>query len=140
MKDSFLFVDTNILVYAHDVDAMEKHITARRLVEGLWKRDRPPSLSIQVLQELYVNLIKKEIPDRAAQETVQDYLEWHVIENDRGLLLNGIEEKQRWQISFWDGLILAAARRAGAEVIWSEDLNANQDYGGILVVNPLPQS
>ena len=105
--------------------------------EDLWTRDRPPSLSVQVLQELYVNLIKKRIPGKAARETVADYLEWHVVDNDRELLLSGMDERQRWHLSFWDGLILAAARRAGSRLIWSEDFDTDQNYGGIVAVNPL---
>ncbi len=90
MRDSGVFVDTNIPVYAHDVDAGEKHKAARRLVQDQWTRDALPSLSIQVLQELYVNLVAKRVSGRAARDTVRDCLQWHVVENDRELLLSGI--------------------------------------------------
>lgn len=68
---------------------------------------------------------------------MRDYFEWHVVESDRELLLRGMEEREQWQLSFWDGLILAAARCAASKPIWSEDLNTGHDYGGIRVVNPL---
>jgi len=139
MKGESIFLDTNILVYAHDRDAGPKHLIARRRVQELWEGDHPPSLSVQVLQELYVNLIRKRVPEKAARETVADYLEWHVVDNDRDLLMAGIGEHQRWKLSFWDGLIVAAARRAGADVIWSEDLNPGQGFDGVVIENPLTE-
>lgn len=137
MKDESVFLDTNILVYAHDKDAGERHSIARDLLRTLWLEDRPPSISVQVLQELYVNLQKKKVAEREIKEAVNDYLEWHVIDNDRDLLTRAIEERARYEFSFWDALILAAARRAGSKVLWSEDFNTGQNYGGIRAVNPL---
>jgi predicted nucleic acid-binding protein len=132
-----IFVDTNILVYAHDIDAGQKHRAARDKVSELWSRDLLPSISIQVLQEFYVNLIRKKIPASVARETVTNYLEWEVVNNDRSLFLEGLRWKERWQLSYWDGLILAAAHKAKAKEVWSEDLNSGQIYDGIKVVNPL---
>ncbi len=137
MSDDTLFVDANILVYAHDKDAGERHQTAKALVAELWTDIKPPSISVQVLQEFYVNLLKKSVPEKEASAAVHDYLNWYIVDNDRSLLTNGIEERLRYKISFWDGLILAAARRAGADVLWTEDFNTGQDYDGILAVNPL---
>lgn len=137
MSDETLFVDTNILVYAHDRDAGERHQRARTLVERLWTELKPPSVSVQVLQEFYVNLMKKSVSEKEASAAVHDYLNWYIVDNDRNLLTSGIEERLRYKLSLWDGLILAAARRAGANVIWTEDFNTGQDYDGILAVNPL---
>jgi len=137
MSAEHIFVDTNILVYAHDHQAGEKYRIARDRVAWLWSRPLPPAISIQVLQEFYVNLIRKGVSDSEAKEAVSDYLSWDVMGNDGNLLLAGIDLRERWQISFWDGLILAAAKRAGARVLWSEDLSIGQDYGGLIVVNPL---
>ena len=81
MSGKGIFVDTNILVYAHDVDAGDKHLRARELVLKLWDEDHPPSISIQVLQELYVTLRKRGVSIKEAQATVGDYLEWDVVEN-----------------------------------------------------------
>ena len=94
-------------------------------------------MSVQVLQELYVNLYRKGISIPEARTTVQDYAAWNVVENRFSLLEEGIDEMERWQLSFWDSLILAAARRAGASVIYSEDFSSQQDYGGIRVQNPI---
>ena len=136
MKSERIFVDTNILVYAHDLDAGEKNLIARARTEYLWDQSVPPSLSVQVLQELYFNLRRKKLPPVDAQNIVAKYLAWNVIPNDERVLVDGMSMTERWQISFWDGLIFAAAKRAKADVVWSEDLNPGQEYDGLLVVNP----
>jgi predicted nucleic acid-binding protein len=132
-----VFVDTNILVYAHDKDAGEKHRTARDKVESLWGRPILPSISVQVLLEFYVNLIRKKVRASDAREAVMDYLEWDVIDNDQALLLEGMRLKEKWSVSFWDALIIAAAKRARVRELWTEDLKPGRDYEGVLVVNPL---
>jgi predicted nucleic acid-binding protein len=137
MSDDQVFVDTNILVYAHDKDAGDKYRIAREKVKSLWDRPLLPSISIQVLQEFYVNLIRKRVNASAAREAAMSYLEWDVIDNDRFLLLEGMRMKEKWSISYWDALILAAARKAKATELWTEDLNPGQRYEGIVVVNPL---
>lgn len=135
--NDMIFVDTNILVYAHDKNAGEKYIAAKKSVEVLWEMDFPPSISVQVLQELYVNVIKRGLTDKEAENLIKDYLNWDVIDNDQSLFLEGVQERNRWKVSLWDGLIIAAARRAKASILWSEDLGTNQNYGGLLVQNPL---
>jgi predicted nucleic acid-binding protein len=137
MSDEPVFVDTNILVYAHDRDAGDKHLEAKAAVESLWNRAILPSVSIQVLQEFYVNLIRKRVKTSKAREAVMNYLEWDVIENDRNLLLDGMQLQEKWALSFWDALIVAAAHKARAHELWSEDLNPGQDYDGVFTVNPL---
>lgn len=137
MQNKQVFVDTNILVYAHDHDALEKHEKAKALIAELWHRPLMPAISVQVLQELYVNLIRKGVADIEAHQTVDDYRAWFVVDNDTTLLMEGIEIRERLQSSFWDGLILAAAKRAQAGIIWSEDFNTGQNYEGVVAVNPL---
>ncbi|NQU40402.1 MAG: PIN domain-containing protein [Lentisphaerae bacterium] len=134
-----LFVDTNVLVYAHDVDAGEKHERAKRLITELWQLKPLPWLSVQVLQELLVTLRRKGVATVEARETVEAYMRWRIAENSLDLLNAGIAEMERWQLSLWDGLILAAARSMGATTVYSEDLSDEQDYGGIRVVNPFRQ-
>ena len=68
---------------------------------------------------------------------VRDYLAWKVVDNDRVLLDAGFDVQARWQLSFWDSLIVAAALRSGAPLLWSEDLAHGQQYDGVRVVNPL---
>ncbi len=137
MRDRKIFVDTNILVYAHDLDAGDKYNLAREKVENLWNYSLAPTISVQVLQEFYVNLIKKNVPADESRQAVMDYLKWNVIDNDSSLLIEGMRLKERLQLSLWDALIVSAAKRARAYIIWSEDFNPNQKYNGISVVNPL---
>ncbi len=137
MSDKSVFVDTNILVYAHDRDAGDKYLAAKSALASLWDRPLPPSISIQVLQEFYVNLLRKRVEGGTAREIVLNYLEWDVVENDRALLLEGMRLRDTLRLSFWDALIVAAARMAGAKELWSEDFNPGQDLEGIVVVNPL---
>ena len=137
MLSKQIFVDTSILVYAHDRDAGDKHQVAKSKVADLWNRPMAPAISVQVLQELYVNLIRKNVSVDDARQTITDYCAWHVVDNDVALLMEGIRLRERWHSSFWDALIRAAAKRALAGVIWSEDFNTGQAYDGIEVVNPL---
>lgn len=138
MSDRY-FVDTNILMYAHDAAAGEKHARAKALVEELW-RDRTGVVSTQVLQELSVNLRKKvrrSLDAKATRDIVADYLTWQVIVNGGESILEAIDLETRYQISFWDALVVQAAQSSGAEVLSSEDLSSGQRYGSVQVVNPL---
>ena len=138
MSDRF-FVDTNILMYAHDTAAGAKHESARALVEELW-RDRSGVVSTQVLQELAVNLRRKAgrpLQAKATREIVSDYLSWQVVVNGGDSILEALDLQERYQISFWDALVVQAAQSCGAEVLYSEDLSDGQRYGSVRVVNPL---
>jgi predicted nucleic acid-binding protein len=133
------FVDTNILVYAHDTSAGEKHARARTLVEGLW-RTRSGAVSTQVLQELCVNLRRKAgrpLDARATREIVVDYLTWEVVVNTGDSILEALDLQERYRLSFWDAMVLQAAERCGASILYSEGLSDGQVYGSVRVVNPL---
>ena len=132
------FVDTNVLVYAHDRSAGVRHAQAKALVEGLWVA-RTGVVSTQVLQELYVTLRKKVSPALSpdiARAIVDDYRRWHVVVNDDRAVIEASELEERFLISFWDALIVHSALIAGAPVLYSEDLNSGQDYAGVRVLNP----
>lgn len=135
MSDEF-FIDTNILVYAHDLDAGKKHDIAKKLLAGFWNSKPWPWISVQVLQELLVTLRRKGVASSDITETISDYMRWRVVENNMQLLKAGMVEMDRWQLSLWDSLIMAAARSVGVKVIYSEDMSDEQDYGGIRIVNP----
>jgi predicted nucleic acid-binding protein len=133
------FVDTNILVYAHDRGAGKKHRLARTLVERLWL-ERSGAISTQVLQELYVNVRRKAaapISSEEAQRLIADYLAWEVVINDGASILRAIELETHYEISFWDALIVQAAEQAGVTILYSEDLSPGQVYGSVEVVDPL---
>jgi predicted nucleic acid-binding protein len=133
------FVDTNILIYAHDRSAGVKHQRAKIFMEQLWDSGRGV-LSTQVLQELCVNLRRKAgIPLSVdeVRELLYDYASWEVVTNTTESILRALEIEKRYKISFWDALIVQAAEDAGASTLYSEDLAARQHYGAIHVVNPL---
>lgn len=133
-----VFVDTNILYYANTDSDDPRHARARRCVNDLWDVPGRAAVSVQVLQELHVNLMRKaSLTHAESARRVSHYLAWRVVDNDRVLLQSAFDVQARWQLSFWDSLILAAAQRAGVATLWSEDFSNGQDYGGVLVANPL---
>lgn len=132
------FVDTNILIYAHDETNDEKHRRAVQLITSLWT-EHCGVLSTQVLQELAVNLqkqlsIRLKMPE--LRRRIEHFLAWEVVLNSGGSILRALEVQERYQISFWDAMIVQAAASAGCEVLYSEDLSHGQEYQGVLVVNP----
>jgi predicted nucleic acid-binding protein len=138
MSDKY-FVDTNILMYAHDKAAGAKHERAKAIVEELW-RDRTGVVSTQVLQELAVNLRRKAgrpLDGKATREVVADYLTWQVVVNSGESILEALDIEARYQLSFWDALVVQAAQASGAEVLYSEDLSDGQTYGSVRVINPM---
>jgi predicted nucleic acid-binding protein len=132
------FVDTNVLVYAHDATAGARHEKARELVERLW-HDRRGVLSTQVLQELYVNVRRRARHPLAladARALLADYARWDVVVNTAESILDALEIEERYGLSFWDALIVQAAQAAAAATLYSEDLSHGQSYGSVKVVNP----
>jgi len=133
-----IFVDTNILIYAHDLDAGPRHDIAASAIEELWE-DGNGVMSTQVLQEFYVNITRKIKPPLAqarARGIVENYLSWHIEVNEPDTVLLASEIEERHLLSFWDALILAAACRAKVDKILTEDLNHGQKIEGILIENP----
>ena len=136
------FVDTNILVYAYDSAAGAKREIARGLVEDLWNQGRG-ILSTQVLQEFYVNVRRRTAPSVSQEEAralVADYLAWDPIVNDGAAVLEAVDASHRYRLSLWDALIVVAARRGEASVLYSEDLNHGQTFGSVQVLNPFLES
>ncbi|MGH9613677.1 MAG: PIN domain-containing protein [Bryobacteraceae bacterium] len=134
-----VFVDTNILVYAHDRAAGAKHERARALVEKLWKAEGAV-ISTQVLQELCVSVGRKSERPLTVEETqclIEDYTAWDVIVNTAESIVEALAIESRYNISFWDALIIQAAGSSGAAILYSENLADGQRYGSVRVVNPL---
>jgi predicted nucleic acid-binding protein len=132
------FFDTDIFVYQFDRDAPEKRACARALFER-HVREGSLLLSVQVLQELYVTLTRKlaaPLSVQDAREVVAALTELPIVQNDAPMTLAAIDLSLRRQVSFWDALIIEAARRGGASVLLSEDLQHGQDIEGIRVENP----
>jgi len=133
-----VFVDTNVLVYAHDADAGEKHSLAKELVAHLWEA-RTGILSTQVLQEFIVAVTRKvpsPVSIAQARRAVRNYFAWQLVVNDSKIILQATEIQEVHQLSFWDALIVSAAFAGSASVIATEDLNHGQRIEGILVRNP----
>jgi predicted nucleic acid-binding protein len=133
-----VFVDTNVLVYAHDLDAGEKCETARSLLRDLW-RSRSGVISTQVLQEFYVNVTRKiarsiSLPE--ARGVLDVYSAWQVESILSPDILRASEVQERYRLSFWDALIVVAAAKGGAEVLLTEDLHAGQLIEGVRVTHP----
>ncbi|HTR26697.1 MAG TPA: PIN domain-containing protein [Terriglobales bacterium] len=131
------FVDTNVLIYAHDIDAQEKHAIARDLLRELWS-ERTGTLSMQVLQEFYVNATRKistPLPKDVARRVVHTYSVW-CIETTPAEIAAAFRIEDESRIGFWDALIVASALKSGAARILSEDLNSQQMIAGVRVENP----
>jgi len=132
------FLDTNILVYAYDSAAGIRHERAKALLEQLWSSGQGV-LSTQILQELCVSLQRKVARPLSLAETrriVQPYLAWEVVVNTPLAAIEALVVASRYQVSYWDGLVLHAAEAAGAVVLYSEDFSHGQKYGSVRVVNP----
>lgn len=132
------FIDTNILVYAHDAASGIKYEQAKSLLRQLWI-DKTGVLSTQVLQEFYVTVRKKVLQpgdSETAKRWISYYLNWQLVENDGPAILRAIAIEERYKTSFWDALIIQAANKAGAQLLYSEDLNHEQIYGNVQVKNP----
>lgn len=131
------FVDSNVLIYAHDVDAKSKHEVARRILLELWA-ERSGVLSPQVLQEFYVNVTRKisrPLSKDDARLVVNTYFAW-CMETTQAEISTAFRIEDEARIGFWDALIVAAALRSRAERILSEDLNAGQTIAGVRIENP----
>jgi predicted nucleic acid-binding protein len=136
--DPVTFVDTNVLVYAHDRSETRKQPIAQALLDVLWQT-RSGVLSTQVLQEFYVVTTRKFDPPMrrgAAREVVALYGEWPIVQVDVALILAASKLEERHAFSFWDALFVEAARRCGATRLLTEDLQAGRRIDGISIENP----
>ena len=135
MSASF-FLDTNVIVYAVDTThgAAHKRMMARKII-----RAGDFGVSAQVVQEFYVTATKKlkrPLSIASAARFVEQLLRADFVGLDASLIKLGIAHSRRYQISYWDGAIIAAAEALGATTLYSEDLNHGQSYGSVRVLNP----
>jgi predicted nucleic acid-binding protein len=135
------FIDTNVLIYAHDVDAGVRHDRACDLLRVLW-RDGTGVLSPQVLQEFYVNdtrKIPKPLAASEARRVVDAYAVWCVDGIGPGDIRAAFRIEDEAHVGFWDALIVAVAARSGACRLLTEDLNDGQVIAGVTVTNPFTE-
>ena len=132
------FIDTNILVYAHDANAGAKQHHSKKLVTEWWLGAKKPTICTQVVAELHVNLVRKlKVTIHEAADISATYLDgWNVVETNASLVHDAWKIQLRWQLSFWDAQMIAAAARSRSNEVWTEDLNHGQEYGGVIAINP----
>jgi len=131
-----VFVDTNVLIYAVDEAEPSKHGTALEWRTHLWRTKRG-RVSFQVLQEFYVQALRKD-PGRGAEARaeVRDLLAWDPVQLDAAVIEEAWDIQDRYRLSFWDALIVAAADAADCEYLLTEDLSHGQLLDGVRVVSP----
>lgn len=137
MKDR-VFIDSNVLVYAHDLDADEKNVKAVEIVSDLWE-SQDGIISTQVLQEFYVNVTRKiprPLARSNAREIMRNYSVWQTEIIGPADVFRASELEEANRINFWDALIIVCAAKGGASRLLSEDLNAGQKIAGVLIDNP----
>ena len=132
------FFDTNILAYEFDTKEYKKQVVVTNLINE-WRPSGRMIISTQVLQELYVVLTQKLNPPlkaEIAEEVIQNYSKLDVVIIEPSLILDGIRIKRRYKISFWDALIIAAAKSANCKILFTEDLSHGMKIAGIEIINP----
>ena len=131
-----IFVDSNVFLYALDEADPKKQLAARHWRAELWK-SRRVRVSFQVLGEFYVNAVRKQPAARdEARAEVRDLLAWNPVIADAALLEQGWKIQDRYQLSYWDALIVAAAKASACHYLLTEDLQTGQKLEGLEVVNP----
>ena len=136
--DEITFVDTNVLIYAHDSSHPGKQAVAQEILKRLWT-DGTGTLSTQVLQEVYVVATKKQklaMSHQEARDLVEAYSAWPTVMVEPALILTASRLAEEHQLSFWDALIVEAARVAGAATLMTEDLQHGRTFDGVQVENP----
>jgi len=138
MRGDKVFLDTNIITYAYDTSAGEKHRIANKILVETWDFGNG-ILSTQVLQEFFVSItrrIQKPLEVMRAKEIVGDLLTWDVMVNDGESILKAIDLHHHYHFSFWDSMIIQAALKGNAALLLSEDLSGGQTIHGLVIKNP----
>ena len=133
-----IFVDTNVLVYAYDETAGQKHTIAAQLVENWWN-NKNGYISLQVIQEFYVTITRKIVSPmdaQAARQIVADLAQWKIHTPTVDDLLQAIDIQHNHQLSFWDAMVIQSAVRLGCRALASEDLTHGQIISGVEIFNP----
>ena len=134
------FVDSNLLLYFADLRDPRKNVRAAEWLDALWSSGTG-RLSWQVLNEFYSNAVGKiRMRPSVAREFVEEMAKWRPVDSSLGLLQEASHWTDTAQVSHWDALILAAAHRAGARYLLSEDFQAGRTYGDVQVLNPFDHS
>ncbi len=138
MSDDLTFVDTNVLVYAYDADAGNRHDAAQAILVELWN-GRTGAASTQVLQEFYVTVTRKlstPVARQTAREIMSTYRAWPIHRPEIADVIAASELEEHHSLSFWDALVVTSAQRVGAHTLLSEDLQDGRRIGELVIVNP----
>jgi predicted nucleic acid-binding protein len=138
---NLVFIDTNILIYAHYPETGKKFDIATDIVGTLW-REGTGVLSTQVLQEFYratTQKMKPAMPHQQAREVVADYSQWCSVKTDTQLLISASLLHERHNMQWWDALVIEGAMRSGAKTLLSEDMQHGQRFGELTVRNPFSE-
>lgn len=133
-----MFVDSNVLIYASDRNEPVKRPIAGAWLDRLWS-DKAGRLSAQILNEFYWNVTRKIEPPlarRDARSIVSKYLPWRMDRDETSVMMDAWQFEDRFQLAWWDALIVAAAQRAKCAVLLTEDLQDGQRFGEVRVVDP----
>ena len=140
MKDK-IFLDTNILVYAHDRSSGDKNVVAKEIMDYLWE-SKKGVISVQVLQEFFVCVtqkILKPLPIKNARMILEYLSTWEVVANDKYITLRAIEIQERYRFSYWDSLIIQAAIQGRARLVFTEDLPGSHAVKDLKIINPFKE-
>lgn len=132
------FVDTNVVLYAYDASAGDRHVAARQLMLRL-ARSRQGAVSVQVLQEFYVNAVSKiavRLTPEAARRRLRALRRWPTHSPLAADVIAATTISEDHRISFWDAMIVRSASELGCDVLWTEDLNAGQTIAGVRIADP----
>jgi predicted nucleic acid-binding protein len=133
-----IFLDTSVLIYAYDVDEGSKHNKAQSILRECWDKENG-AVSTQVIQEFYsavTRKIPKSLPKRDARDVIRTYQAWPMYSIAIDDIIDASELEEKLKYSFWDSLIIIAAQKVGAELLYSKDLQDGQQINGLKIVNP----
>jgi predicted nucleic acid-binding protein len=132
-----IFVDTSVIVAAHDLDAGERRAIAEHVLRRVWE-DRAGVLATQVLQEFYAALTApgSPVPRRAARDLMHAYSVWPTVTLDAADLQAAADLEERYRLAFRDAAIVAAARKAGASLLLADGIVPFRPVSGLEVRNP----
>ncbi len=131
------FLDTNVLIYAVS-SADEDADKQQRAISLLTARDL--ALSVQVLQEFYVQATRSSRPGALTHREAVNFMEalhrFRVQSVTSDVMRTAFAVRERFKLSYWDSAVLAAARACGCDAVYSEDMSSEQDYDGLRVIDP----
>ena len=130
------FVDTNVVLYSLDADAGQRYEISVALLSRLLA-DRSGVVSVQVLVEFYQNAIRKfRITSEEAEAILEDFARWRLHCPDHRSVMSAIQLQRRYQLAWYDAMILNSAMESGCSILWTEDFQDGQRFGDLVIRNP----